>query len=80
MDIENIVKELLELKTYNAAHSHLQYKLSFKMTSYGDLNTLTAQACYVKDDYVIWIVYHWVKIGKDSYVSGDIIGIDYYIN
>ncbi len=76
-----IVAYLEKFKTYNEVDRNLQNELGFTLRSYGDLDkNKTAQATYVKDKYVIWAIYEWCKVGRDSYVSGDMIRIDYYEN
>ncbi len=80
-NIESIVDHLATLKSYNEVHRHLEYELGFQLRSYGDLDkNKTAQATYVKGKYVIWAVYKWCRVGLDSYVSGDMIRIDYHEN
>ena len=79
--LTEIVAHLEQFKTYNEVDRNLQNELNFTLRSYGDLDSdKTAQATYVKDKYVIWAIYEWCKVGANSYVSGDMIRIDYYEN
>ena len=81
MNIIEVIDELSKLKTYNEVKIHLESKLKFKLVRYGDLdNNSTAQATFVKDKLVLWVVYRWVKTGHDSYVSGDLVKITYHEN
>ena len=77
MNIEKIIEELSKLKTYDEAHHHLTRQLGFEMRRYGDLDELIAQATYVGGDFVIYLIYKWIKIGANSYISGDMIKVKY---